>query len=137
MTRPDAETGIVLFDGVCNLCNGAVKFIVRRDPRGRFRFAPLGTRAAEAALREADHRGELPDSIVLIEDGRVYTLSSAALRIARRLRWPWPLLGVLIIVPKGLRDAAYRRVARNRYRWFGRTDACMTPTPDLRARFLR
>jgi predicted DCC family thiol-disulfide oxidoreductase YuxK len=74
--------------------------------------------------------------VVLIENGRVHTLSSAGLRIARRLRWPWPVLAVLLIVPKPLRDIPYRWVARNRYRWFGKREACMTPTSDIRSRFL-
>lgn len=132
-TGADAGS-VVLFDGVCNLCNAAVRFIIRRDPGGRLRFAALQSEAAAVLL--AAQAEPLPDSIVLVEGGRVFTRSAAALRIARRLRFPWPLLYALIVVPRPLRDAVYGWIARNRYRWFGRSDQCMVPTPELRARFL-
>ncbi len=132
----DLVGSLVLFDGMCNFCSSSVMFIIRRDPRARLRFATLGSDAARAALERAGFHGELPDSVVLIESGRVHTLSSAGLRIARRLRWPWPLLAVFLIVPKVVRDVPYRWVARNRYRWFGKREACMTPTPEIRARFV-
>src|SRR5690606_12056108 len=129
---------IVLFDGVCNLCNAAVLFIIARDPAGRFRFAPLRSEFAVgllASLGAAVPRAGA-DSIVLIQDGRVYQRSDAALRIAAHLSGPWPLLSRLKVLPKALRDAVYDFVARNRYRWFGRQDACRVPTPELRERFL-
>ena len=128
---------VLLFDGVCNLCNGAVAFVIRRDRRARFRFAPLQSPAADALL--ASHgvaRDGLPDSFVLVEDGRVHLRSTAALRVARGLRFPWPLLAAFLLVPRCLRDPAYDLVARNRYRWFGRRDECMVPTAELQARFL-
>lgn len=130
---------IVLFDGVCNLCSASVRFIVRNDPGARFRFASLQGDTGRRLC--ADHGVEAPaeaapDSIVLLEDGRALVRSDAALAIAARLRFPWPLLGALRIVPRPLRDWAYRSVARNRYRWFGRTEACMVPTPELRSRFI-
>jgi predicted DCC family thiol-disulfide oxidoreductase YuxK len=134
-STPDGP--ILLFDGVCNLCNGAVQFIIRRDPCGRFRFAALQSDAAKALLQSAGAgAGGLPDSMVLIEDGRLYTRSSAALRVARHLRFPWPLVRVFWIVPRPLRNWMYDFVARHRYRWFGRRDQCMLPTPELQARFL-
>jgi len=134
-STPDGP--ILLFDGVCNLCNGAVQFIIRRDPCGRFRFAALQSDAAKALLQSAGAgAGGLPDSMVLIEDGRLYTRSSAALRVARHLRFPWPLVRVFWIVPRPLRNWMYGFVARHRYRWFGRRDQCMLPTPELQARFL-
>ena len=126
----------VLFDGVCDLCNASVLFVIDRDPRGHFRFAPLQEAAAQALLRA---RGaELPplSSVVLVEGGRVYTRSTAALRIARRLTGGWRLLYVCLLVPRPIRDAVYDWVARNRYRWFGREEACRVPTPALRRRFL-
>ena len=132
--QPDRP--VVLFDGVCNLCNGSVQFIVARDPSAHFRFAPLGSAAAGSLVGESVLHGPLPDSIVLMELRRMYTRSTAALRIARRLRFPWPLLYAFILVPRPLRDMIYAFIARNRYRWFGKRDTCMMPSPELRARFL-
>lgn len=131
-----SEPATVLFDGVCNLCNASVRFILKRDPGGAFRFAALQSDAGRRLL--AAHR--LPEdalsSVVVVADGRAYRESDAALRIARGLRGAWPALGALRVVPRVVRDAAYRLVARNRYRWFGRQDQCMLPTPELKARFL-
>jgi predicted DCC family thiol-disulfide oxidoreductase YuxK len=134
--HPAADADIVLFDGVCNLCNGAVRFIIDRDPAGRFRFASLQSSAACTVLRASAVEDPLPDSIVLVESDRVTTRSTAILRIARGLMFPWPLLYALIVVPRRLRDAVYDVVARHRYRWFGRREVCMLPTPGMRARFV-
>lgn len=136
MSDPDPQPPLILFDGTCNLCNGAVQFVLRRDPRGRFRFASLGSAAARQALAAVGVTGPLPDSIVLVADGRARTRSTAALAIARRLRMPWPLLAVFWLVPYPLRDLVYDWIARNRYRWFGKREECWVPTPALRARFL-
>ncbi len=134
------ENPTILFDGVCNLCNGAVQFIIRRDPRARFRFAALDSPAAGALLAGTTALPALPDSIILIEPGtpsaRLSTQSTAILRIARGLRFPWPLLSIFILIPRPIRDWVYSVIARNRYRWFGRRESCMVPTPDLRERFL-
>ena len=127
---------MILFDGVCNLCNRFVHFVIARDPSGRFHFGALQSDAAHRMLREAHTPATVPDSIVLVDEGRVFTRSTAALRVARGLRFPWPLAYGLIAVPRPLRDWVYDIVARNRYVWFGKRDACMVPTPDLRARFL-
>lgn len=137
---------VVLFDGVCNLCNGFVRFVIARDLAGRFQFAALQSGAARRLLagshtRSAPPDSPLPDSaladsIVLVEGGRVFVRSAAALRIARSLRFPWPMMYGLMVVPRVFRDWAYDVVARKRYRWFGRRDACMVPTPELSARFL-
>lgn len=127
----------ILFDGVCNLCNGFVQFVINRDPTGRFRFAALQSEAGKALL--ATHGIAVPaepESIVLVADGRVYTHSAAVLRILRGLSGGWPLLSFGRVLPRFLRDAAYRFVARNRYRWFGREETCMLPTPGLTQRFL-
>ncbi len=129
-------SSVVLFDGVCNLCNAAVRFVIERDPSARFRFAPLDSAAARALLQTAPAPAALPDSIVLVDDEGVFTRSDAALRIARRLTFPWPLAYVFILVPRVLRDALYEWIARHRYSWFGRRDTCMVPTPELRERFL-
>ena len=125
-----------MFDGVCNLCNRFVQFVIVRDPGARFRFAALESPAAQRLLGSHETADALPDSILLVENGRVLTRSSAALRILRGLRFPWPLAFAFIVVPRPLRDWLYDLVARHRYRWFGRSDACMIPSPELRARFV-
>ena len=127
---------VVLFDGVCNLCNGFVRFVIPRDPRGYFQFATLGSAAAARVLGERGGPTPGADSLVLVEGGRAYIRSAAALRIARRLRFPWSLAYGLTIVPRPLRDWIYDFVARNRYRWFGRRDACMLPGQATKDRFL-
>jgi predicted DCC family thiol-disulfide oxidoreductase YuxK len=125
---------VLLFDGVCTLCNGFVQFVIQRDPAGRFQFATLQSDAARRLLQAAPQ--PLPDTLVLVENGRMFLRSTAALRVARGLKFPWPLAFALVVVPRPLRDWLYDIVARNRYRWFGRRDVCMVPTPELRARFL-
>lgn len=126
---------IVLFDGVCNFCNGSVNFIIRNDPEKRFRFAALQSEAGQE-LRAKYGIGEDVDSIVLIEEGKAYTHSTAGLRIAKTLGGIWSLGYVGIIIPAFIRDLLYRTFAKNRYRLFGRQDACMLPTPDVRDRFI-
>lgn len=133
--HPDTES-VVLFDGVCNLCNAAVNFIIDRDPEGYFQFAPLQSDVAQTYLNEfADTTSDL-DTIVLYEDGETYSRSTAALHIARRLTGPWPLLFAAIVIPRPLRDAVYNWIANHRYDWFGRRDECRMPTPELTDRFL-
>jgi predicted DCC family thiol-disulfide oxidoreductase YuxK len=127
---------LVLFDGVCNLCNGFVQFVVARDPGGRFQFGALQSAAARRVLELHDTPAPLPDAIVLVDDGQLFTRSTAALRIARRLTFPWPLAYAFIAVPRPLRDWIYDLIARHRYRWFGTRDHCMVPTPALRSRFI-
>jgi predicted DCC family thiol-disulfide oxidoreductase YuxK len=127
---------VILFDGVCNLCNGFVQFVIDRDPRAQFRFASLQSHAAAALLNGRLSSGPIPDSVVLVDGDRVFTQSTAALRVARGLGFPWNLSYVFVAVPKPLRDAVYAWVARNRYQWFGKRDVCMIPTPELRDRFL-
>jgi predicted DCC family thiol-disulfide oxidoreductase YuxK len=137
----DPVSATILFDGVCNLCNGFVQFVIRHDPQGRFRFAAL--QSAEGQRLLAAHGSPLsaaavasPESVVLVAGGRVYSHSAAVLHIARGLGWPWRLVGVGWLLPGRWRDGLYRFVARNRYRWFGRQESCLLPTPALRARFL-
>jgi predicted DCC family thiol-disulfide oxidoreductase YuxK len=126
----------ILFDGVCNLCNGFVRFVIARDPAAHFRFAALSSPAAARVLEAAGVTPPLPDTIILIEDGALYWRSDAPLRIARRLVFPWPLAYGLIVVPRFIRDRVYAFIAARRYRWFGRRDVCLVPTPELRERFL-
>ncbi|MFN6194269.1 MAG: thiol-disulfide oxidoreductase DCC family protein [Planctomycetota bacterium] len=132
----DPSHPVVLFDGVCNLCSAAVQFVLRRDRKARFRFAALQSNAAAELLAAAGWRGPRPDSVAFVAGGRVLWKSSAALAIARRLGWPWPLLGVFAVVPRPLRDLVYDFIARRRLRWFGTRASCMVPTKELRARFL-
>ncbi len=135
-TTSPTEHALVLFDGVCNLCNGSVQFIIDRDPRAYFRFAALQSEAAAPALSGCGRDPVILDSIVLVEEGQCFTRSTAALRIARRLSGLWPALYLGIVIPRVLRDVLYDLIARHRYRWFGRTESCRIPTPELRARFL-
>ncbi len=118
------------------MCNGAVRFIAANDPEGRFAFLSLQSPRAAALLGERFDDAREPDSIVLLANGRRYERSDAALHIALGLRAPWPLAFAAILIPRGARDAVYRWIARNRYRWFGRRDTCALPTPGLRERFL-
>jgi predicted DCC family thiol-disulfide oxidoreductase YuxK len=127
---------VVLFDGVCNLCNGFVQFVIARDRRNRFQFAALQSPPAQRLLAPLAAAADALDTMILIEDGRVFTRSAAALRVARGLAFPWPLAYGFILVPRPLGDWAYGLVARHRYRWFGRRDVCMVPTPEHRAKFL-
>ena len=126
----------ILFDGVCNLCSGFVRFVVARDPHARFRFAALSSTAAQSLLRECGVTAPIPDTMVLVENGKVYFRSDAPLRIARGLTLPWPLASAFLVVPRFIRDTVYDFVAARRYRWFGRRQVCMVPTPELRGRFL-
>jgi predicted DCC family thiol-disulfide oxidoreductase YuxK len=130
---------IILFDGVCNLCSGVVRFVIARDPHAHFRFAALQSDAARRVCAEVGATPPAavdPDTIIVIADGRALERSDAALAIASRLPFPWPMFGVFRILPRARRDWLYRFVAKNRYRWFGKSETCMIPTPALRARFL-
>jgi predicted DCC family thiol-disulfide oxidoreductase YuxK len=127
---------IVLFDGTCNFCNASVNFIIDRDPGANFKFAPLQSEAGERILLAHGLDGTRPDSLVLVEDGKAYTRSSAALRIAAHMRFPWPMLEFFLLIPPLIRNAVYDWIARNRYRWFGKHRACRMPTPAERRLFL-
>ena len=131
----DIDAPILLFDGVCNLCNGVVRFVIRFDAAGTFRLAPLQSEVGQALLARHDLPTEDFDSFVLIEDGAVATKSTAALRVARRLDGPWPLLYPLLYLPERTRDRVYDLVADYRYRVFGKKDQCPIPEPEIRDRF--
>jgi predicted DCC family thiol-disulfide oxidoreductase YuxK len=130
------EHPVLLFDGVCNLCNSSVQFIIERDPNARFRFASLQSEEGQALLSRFENRPADLSSVVLVQDDLLYARSEAALRVARQLGGGWSLLYAFIVVPRPIRDAVYDWIARNRYRWFGKKDACMIPSPDLKSRFL-
>lgn len=127
------DHALVLFDGVCNLCSNSVQLIIKNDRNDYFRFASLQSDLGAALKKQHNITA---DSIVLVEDGKVYTQSSAALKIARRLTGAYPLLYGFMILPRFIRDAVYAWIARNRYRWFGKKEACWIPTPELKNKFI-
>jgi len=127
---------IVLFDGVCNLCNGAVQFIIRHDKKNIFMFASLQSEVGRKILEQYNFPLDEFNSFILIENNKAYTRSTGALRVAKKLNGLWPLLYGFIIIPKFIRDSIYNWVAGNRYKWFGKKDACMIPTPELKTKFL-
>jgi len=127
---------LVLFDGVCNLCNSSIQFIIKHDRAAKFKFAPLQSPLAAQHLADLKVGNTPISSIIYIENDAVYQKSTAALKIAKHLDGAWPLLYAFMIVPKFIRDRVYDFIAKNRYKWFGKTEACWIPTPELRARFL-
>ena len=127
---------IILFDGVCNLCNGSVQFVIKRDKNRVFRYAALQSAIAQEELKTRNE--PLPDieSVILIDGDKVYYRSDAAIRIAKHLGAAWPLMQVFLIVPRFIRDAVYNFIGKNRYKWFGKQESCMIPTPELKNLFL-
>lgn len=133
---PPSTPGIVLFDGTCAFCEGAVKFIATRDPQGYFRFGASQSPQAASLLAPYGLSRETTRSIILIEDGRVYLRSTATLRIAAKLSAPWNAARVFLLVPAPIRDAVYRVVAAIRHRLAGRSNACEIPPPEIRERMI-
>jgi len=127
---------VLLFDGVCNLCNASVQWVLQHDRAGIFRFAALQSEAGQALLARVDMNAEQFDTVVLVDGDRVFTRSDAALEILQRLGRPWSWLAVLQWLPRGFRNAVYDWVARNRYRWFGRQEKCLLPRKEWASRFL-
>ena len=130
------EQPIILFDGICNLCNRVVQFVIRRDKKGLIQFAALQSEAGQELLRQYRLPAAAMESFVFIENGKAYSRSLAALKVCRHLGGLWPLCYGFIIVPRFIRDAVYNWVAGNRYKWFGVRAECMVPTPEIKARFL-
>ena len=128
--------GIILFDGTCAFCEGSVRFIAARDPAAYFRYGASQTPQAAALLQQYGVSRDSARSIILIEDGKVYQRSTASLRIARRMTWPWRAAGALLWVPRPIRDAVYNVVAAVRYRIAGKSNACEIPPPEIRARLI-
>lgn len=126
---------VVLFDGVCNFCESSVQFILRHDKTGSLRFASLQSEIGQQLLTAYGISHEL-QSVVFVESGKAYTKSAAAFRIARYFGGWWKLLMVFSILPAFITDFGYDIIAKNRYRWFGKKDACMIPSADIRSRFL-
>jgi predicted DCC family thiol-disulfide oxidoreductase YuxK/plasmid stability protein len=127
---------VILFDGVCNWCNAWVNFAIDRDPRGKFKLGTLQSEQAQQILKELQLSTEDFETFLLLEQTRIFTKSTAALRIARHLSGLWPLLYLFIVIPRPIRDAVYNYIARHRYKWMGKAETCRIPTPSERARFL-
>jgi len=133
MTMNDS---VILFDGVCNLCNSSVNFVIDHDPDSFFKFGTLQSEKAQKYLARYNLYNDEFKTVILIENGRVYTRSEAALRIAKQLRGPVKLAWIFIILPRFIRDPVYNWIARNRYKWFGKRQQCRVPTPELKNRFI-
>jgi predicted DCC family thiol-disulfide oxidoreductase YuxK len=127
---------IILFDGICNLCNSSVQYVIRHDPDAIFQYASLQSGSGQQLLKEFNLPTSDFNSFVLIQDGKVYTRSTAALKVAKQLKGFIKIVYGFIIVPSFIRDAVYNLIAMNRYKWFGERDHCMIPTPELKSRFL-
>jgi predicted DCC family thiol-disulfide oxidoreductase YuxK len=126
---------IILFDGVCNFCNSSVQFIIKRDPKGLYKFASLQSTTGERLKKENEIPEDL-DSFIYLEGNKVFDKSTAVLKVCKGLKGLWKLCYIFIVIPKPLRDVIYKWIARNRYKWFGKRDSCMIPTPEQRNRFL-
>jgi predicted DCC family thiol-disulfide oxidoreductase YuxK len=131
------DHAIILFDGVCNFCNSKINFIIRHDRKDYFRFAPLQSDAGKKILTENNISTFSMDSFILIENGKSHQKTSAALRIAKHLNGLWPVFYCFLIVPPFIRDIVYNIIAKNRYKWWGKKDSCMIPTPEVRNKFLK
>jgi len=132
----DRSGQIIFFDGVCNLCNRFIRFVIRRDPDTRFRFASLQSESGHQLLSELQLPADKLQTVFYLRNGRCFRKSSAALHVLRDLGHGWQLLYGFMIVPRFIRDFIYDLIARNRYMLFGRRESCMVPTPGLRERFL-
>ncbi|MBS1622123.1 MAG: thiol-disulfide oxidoreductase DCC family protein [Bacteroidetes bacterium] len=126
---------VIFFDGICNYCNGVINFIIRQDKKKIFRFATLQSNYGQKILREQNLPLEQFDSFLLLDKGKIYSKSTAGLRLYNKLPWYWKWTQIFWIFPRFLRDAIYGVIAKNRYRWFGKKDSCMVPDPGLRSRF--
>jgi predicted DCC family thiol-disulfide oxidoreductase YuxK len=138
MTEGDAERQrIILFDGICNLCNASVIFILRHERKPVFQFASIQSEAGRELLKRNGFPAEYNQAVILIDNGKIYSGSTAALKIGRQLKFPWSFLSLAgFMVPAFIRDWAYRQIATHRYQWFGKRDVCMIPTENLKTRFL-
>lgn len=131
------ESSIILFDGICNLCNSSVQFVIRHDKKKQFKFASLQSDMGQQLIRIESKDPRSNNSFVLMESGNYYYRSTAALRVLLLLGGAWKLFYVFIVIPRFIRDAVYDFIARNRYRIFGKRNECMLPNDDLRDRFLK
>ncbi len=132
----DPSQPIILFDGVCNLCNSSVNFIIDHDPGKIFKFTSLQSETGQKILTEFQDKPMELNSVVLYQNDQIYLKSTAALKIAGKMSGLWFLMGIFWIVPPIIRNLVYDFIARNRYQWFGKMDACRMPTPELKDRFI-
>jgi len=135
MNLPEDKT-IIFFDGVCNFCNGSINFIIKRDKKNKFLFAPLQSETGKEFLTAHQLSVSDFDSVIVFTEGKIFKRSDAALEVSSQLSFPWPILSIFKIFPAFIRDFFYDFIARNRYRFFGRKDVCMIPTAEVRAKFL-
>jgi predicted DCC family thiol-disulfide oxidoreductase YuxK len=131
-----SSKSIIFFDGVCNLCNASIDFIIKRDKKGKFLVGALQDPISKKVLSEFEVKKDYLDSLVLLENKEIFYKSTAALKIAKDLSGLWPCLYPLIYLPKGLRDPIYDWIAKNRYSWFGKKNTCRLPSPEEKAKFL-
>jgi predicted DCC family thiol-disulfide oxidoreductase YuxK len=127
---------VLLFDGVCNLCNSSVQFILKHEKNQNLKFAAIQSEAGEKLLTHYRLDSNQTNSVILISENYVYTASDAVLKLTQYLKFPYSSGKILMVVPKTIRDFFYKKVAHNRYNWFGKRESCMVPTPELRKRFL-
>ncbi|WML39797.1 thiol-disulfide oxidoreductase DCC family protein [Neobacillus sp. OS1-2] len=126
---------IILFDGVCNLCDRSVQFIIKRDPQGKFKFAALQSEIGQELLKKHGFKSTI-SSFVLIEKEKVYVKSGAAIRVSKQLYGIWKMSTIFLVIPPFIRDKLYDVIAKNRYKWFGKKDSCLLPSPKWKNRFL-
>jgi len=132
----DTNHPVILFDGVCNLCSSSVQFVIKHDPQHYFHFASLQSNFGQQVLEKYQLPPEDFDSFILLDDDKIYTRSTAALRVVKKLKGPWSALYAFMIVPSFIRNTVYNFIAKNRYKWFGKQEACWLPTPELKELFI-
>ena len=131
-----SEHPVILFDGICNLCCSSIQWIIKRDKKAVFRFASLQSEAGKKILDGHPTSSQTQNSFLLIQNGKLYNRSAAAMHVVKQLSFPWRLLYIFIIIPLPIRNAVYNSVAKNRYKWFGQKEVCWIPTPKLQKLFL-
>jgi predicted DCC family thiol-disulfide oxidoreductase YuxK len=132
----EAEHPVILFDGVCNLCSSSVQFVIKHDPKRQFRFASLQSKYGQRVMKKFGLPENELNSFILLENEKIYTRSTGALRVTKKLSGLWPLLYGFMIIPPFIRNAVYSYIAHHRYKWFGKKEACWIPTPELKQLFL-
>lgn len=127
---------LILFDGVCNLCNNSVQYVIKRDQKNTYLFAPLQSKVGQQIIEQFQIDTVKTDSILLYTNGKLYSKSTAALKVAATLGFPTNILSICIVIPAFIRNWVYDFIAKNRYKWYGKKEACMIPTPELKSKFI-